>query len=134
MHTPIIVSSFDLDRLEATLDSLPVSAAENKAALLNELSRAEIVEPQAIPPSVVTMNSTVRFVIENTEEFCLTLSFPRDASERTDGISILSPIGMALLGLSVGSRIAWPRPDGKVQEVKVLEVVYQPERAGAFHQ
>lgn len=135
MTTNIVISSFDLDRLEALLDGLPASASETKAALLNELGRAEIVAPEAMPPSIVTMNSTVRFVIEATqEEFCMTLVFPHAVGERTDVLSILSPIGMALLGLSTGSSIDWPRPDGKLTRVKVLEIVYQPERAGDFHQ
>jgi regulator of nucleoside diphosphate kinase len=134
MKPHIIVSSQDLERLEALLDSLPASASESKAALLNELGRAEVVEPHEVPPSVVTMNSKVRFLIETSnEEFCLTLAYPKDVNEGSEKISVLSPVGSALLGLSIGSRIEWPRPDRAMLKVKILDVLYQPERSGDLH-
>ena len=130
----IIVSSQDLERLEALLDSLPGNALAGKSALMEELGRAEIVEPQKIPPTVVTMNSKVRFVIESSgEEFCLTLAYPKDLNGGKDQISVLAPVGSALLGLSVGDRIEWPTPGGGLIKVKIEEVVYQPEQAGEFH-
>jgi regulator of nucleoside diphosphate kinase len=130
----IILSSQDLDRLEALLDALPSNASPDKLALLDELSRAEVVEPQQIPPTVVTMNSTVRFAMESSkEEFCLTLVYPRDINGSADRISVLAPVGSALLGLSVGDHIEWPRPGGGVVKVKIMEILYQPERAGEFH-
>ncbi len=130
----IILSSQDLDRLEALLDALPPNATPHKDALLEELERAEVVEPNEIPPTVVTMNSTVRFAIENSdEEFCLTLVYPRDVNGNADRISVLAPVGSALLGLSTGDHIEWPRPGGGTVKVTIKEVVYQPERAGEFH-
>lgn len=130
----IILTSQDLDRLDALLDSLPAKAFPDKAALQAELDRAEVVEPQEVPPSVVTMNSTVRFSIENTDEdFCLTLVYPKDTDGNADRISILAPVGSALLGLSVGDELEWPRPGGGMMKVRVVEIVYQPERAGEFH-
>lgn len=134
MNSPIIISSQDLERLEIILDALPASEASVKTALLKEFARAEVVEPGAMPPSVVTMNSTVRFAIEETREsFCRTLVYPKDVQPGSDNISILSPVGSALLGLSTGSRMEWPRPDGGNVEVEILEVLYQPERAGDLH-
>lgn len=130
----IIVSSQDLERLEALLDALPGNASEHKSALMEELSRAEIVEPQEMPPTVVTMNSTVRFVIESSgEEFCMTLVYPKDLNGSEDRISVLAPIGSALLGLSTGDRIEWPAPGGALIKVKIVEILYQPEQAGEFH-
>jgi regulator of nucleoside diphosphate kinase len=132
MKPQIIVSSLDADRLEALLDTSAINAAA-KVALLEELCRAQMVEPQDMPPAVVTMNSQVRFTISPPgEEFCLTLSYPKDMQTVTDGISILTPIGTALLGLAVGDAIAWPRPDGQLLNVRVLEVLYQPEQAGEY--
>ncbi len=79
------------------------------------------------------MNSTVRFEIDAPEEqFCLTLVYPKHMEQAQDGISVLTPIGTALLGLSVGDTIAWPRRDGQLLNVRLLEVVYQPERAGEY--
>ena len=133
-HRPkIILSSQDLDRLEALLDSLPATAFPGQDELHAELDRAEVVEPQEIPPDVVTMNSTVRFALESGEEFCLTLVYPKDTDGSADRISVLAPVGSALLGLSAGDYIEWPRPGGGMMKVRIVEVVYQPERAGEFH-
>ena len=130
----IILSSQDLERLEDLLDSLPASATPHRAALLQELSRAEVMEPTEIPPTVVTMNSTVRFLMEsNKEEFRLTLVYPKDMDGSADRISILAPVGSALLGLSVGDHIEWPSPGGGTIKVEIIEILYQPERAGEFH-
>lgn len=130
----IILTSLDLDRLEALLESIPADAFPGKAALQAELDRAEIVAPERVPPSVVTMNSTVRFSIENSDEdFCLTLVYPKDINGSANRISILAPVGSALLGLSVGDELEWPRPGGGMMKVCVVEIVYQPERAGDLH-
>ena len=130
----IILSSQDLERLEDLLDSIPANATPHREALLQELSRAEVVEPQEIPPTVVTMNSTVRFSMASSqEEFRLTLVYPKDMDGSTDRISVLAPVGSALLGLSVGDHIEWPSPGGGTIKVKIIDIVYQPERAGEFH-
>jgi regulator of nucleoside diphosphate kinase len=127
------LTSRDFTRLEGLLDSLPANAF-GKAALEAELERAEIVEPDAIPPDVVTMNSTVRFTLaEKGEEFSLTLVYPKDAGAEHQRISVLAPVGSALLGLSVGDELEWPRPGGGKSTVRVIDVVYQPERSGELH-
>ncbi|MFP5418222.1 MAG: nucleoside diphosphate kinase regulator [Gammaproteobacteria bacterium] len=126
----IILTSLDFDRLDAILDALPAETFPGKTELRGELDRAEVVEPQDVPPDVVTMNSKVRFVLESGEEFCLTLVYPQDIDGSTERISILAPVGSALLGLSAGAQIEWPRPGGGVMKVRLVEVVYQPERAG----
>lgn len=128
----IVLSSQDLERLETLLYALGNSLSPDRAALLAELGRADVLEPQEIPPTVVTMNSTVRFTVEGSEQFCLTLVYPKDVDGQADRISVLAPVGSALLGLSVGDSISWPMPGGVVQ-VKIEEIVYQPERAGEFH-
>ncbi len=131
MKPPITISSLDAERLE---DLLATPGDDiHQQALLDELARAEIVSPEDMPPGVVTMNSTVRFEIDAPdEEFCLTLAYPKDMSHVQSGISVLTPIGTALLGLSVGDTIDWPRRDGQLLKVRLLEVLYQPERAGEY--
>lgn len=126
----ITVTSLDLDRLEMLIDSVDVTAA---SALEQELGRADVVAPEAAPPTLVTMNSTVRFAFDdNREQFELTLCYPRDAG--TPGtVSVLAPIGSALLGLSVGDTIDWPLPAGGQRRVRILDLPYQPERAGDLH-
>ena len=79
----MILSSLDVDRIEALLAVIPASVFPGKAELQAELDRADVVDPQDIPPQVVTMNSTVRFaMVETGKEFCLTLVYPRDMDSR----------------------------------------------------
>ena len=133
MKPHITISSLDADRLETMLGATAPGGDANRQALLDELARADIVEPQDVPPGVVTMNSTVRFEIDAPDEqFRLTLTYPKDMAHVANGISILTPIGTALLGLSVGDTIDWPRRDGQLLKVRLLEVLYQPERAGEY--
>lgn len=133
-ESSLIISLQDMERIESLLDTLPSTSEKIKEALLNELGRAVIVGSHEMPSSVVTMNSKVRFTIEKTqEEFCLTLVYPRDADWNDETISIFSPVGSALLGLSVGSKIEWPSPGGEMLTIKILEVIYQPEHAGKLY-
>ena len=130
----IVLTSQDLERLEALLESLPANAFPGSADLRAELDRGEIVEPEQIPPTVVTMNSTVRFSIDASgEDFCLTLVYPKDVDGTGEKISILAPVGSALLGLSTGDEIEWPRPGGGTIKVRIVEIIYQPEREGKFY-
>ena len=130
----VVLTSQDLERLEALLEALPSNALPGKEALLSELERAEIVEPDQIPPSVVTMNSTVRFRIDSSgEDYCLTLVYPKDIDDTGKKISILAPVGSALLGLSTGDEIEWPSPGGGTVKVRIVEIIYQPEREGKFY-
>lgn len=130
----ITVSALDLERLEALLDSPRSDAFAGKSALQAELARAEIVDPDKMPPNVVTMNSTVRFAMDSPpQEFQLTLVYPKDADNSGNKISVLAPVGSALLGLSVGDEIEWPRPGGGTTKVRIVDVVFQPERSGELH-
>ena len=130
----IILSSLDVDRIEALLAAMPTSVFPGKAELQAELDRADVVAPEEIPANVVTMNSTVQFAIAETgKEFRLTLVYPRDMDGSADKISILAPVAGALLGLSVGDELAWPGPGGKPMTVRVQDILYQPESAGELH-
>jgi regulator of nucleoside diphosphate kinase len=134
MRPNIVVSSVDMDRLETLLDALPPAQSAARHALLEELSRAELVEPADMPPDVVTMNSRVRFALDQpAEEFTLTLAYPKDMRPGDDRISVLAPVGNALIGLAAGDSIDWSRPDGAAFKLTVLDVLYQPERAGELH-
>jgi len=129
----IVISSADAERLDRMLEDLPERAFAGKEDLEAELERAEIVDPSRMPPTVVTMNSTVRFAVEGSaEEKTLTLVYPRDANTQAGRISVLTPVGSALLGAAQGDAIDWPKPGGGMLRVRIREVVYQPERA-ALH-
>lgn len=129
----ILMSSLDAARLETLLAALPEHAFPGREALEAELERAEVVDPREIPPTVVTMRSTVRFTLgAPAKEHCRTLVYPQDVAADGDAISILAPVGSALIGLSQGDEIDWPRPGGGALRIRVEEVTYQPERAGEY--
>jgi len=130
---PITISSLDAVRLEKMLDSLGGKQIPNKEDLRAELDRANIVEPEDMPHDVVTMNSTVIFRMESSsKEFSLTLVYPSDIDEGGGKISVLAPVGSALLGLREGDEISWPKPGGGLLKVRILKVAYQPEHSGDF--
>ena len=100
------------------------------AELEAEIARARVVADGDVPANVVTMNSTVRFKVASPDsEFSLTLVYPRDADGSSEKVSVLAPVGSALLGLGEGDEIKWPMPAGGVLQVKIIEVTYQPERS-----
>ena len=130
---PITMSSLDEARLERLLESDAYRQLPGVDALLSEMERANVVKPVDMPPDVVTMNSTIRFDDDsNGAEFEYTLVYPADAG-KPDTISVLAPVGSALLGLSVGQSIAWRVPGGRELDLRVLAVVRQPEAMGEYH-
>lgn len=130
----LIVSSIDFNRLETLLDSPALRRLPAAAALLQELDRAEVLPPERIPGDVVTMNSTVECIDElSGERHQLTLVYPNDANVEKQRVSVLAPVGSALLGLSVGQRIDWQAPDGRHLRLRVTGIGYQPEANGDFH-
>lgn len=129
----ITLSSLDANRLDRLLDAADGKQFAGSEELQAELLRANVVEPSEIPPDVVTMNSTVTFQVESSErEFSLTLVYPKDADDSSTRISVLAPVGSALLGLREGDEMSWPKPGGGSLKVSILKVTYQPEGAGDF--
>ena len=129
----IIISSFDLERLERLLDSDAYRNLPGIDALQSEVDRATIVAPEEVPPNVITMNSSVKFIDDATgTEYRLSLVYPGQ-TDVPDAVSVLAPVGSALLGLSVGQSISWQGPGGRELRLRVLEVTYQPEASGEFN-
>lgn len=127
----ITLSRRDAERIEQLLDGLGDKSFPGRVELESEIARANVVEPAQVPPAVITMNSVVRFSVESSDaEFSLRLVYPRDADGLSDRISILAPVGSALLGLSEGDAITWPAPGGGVVNVRIIQVTYQPEHSG----
>ncbi len=131
----IYITEFDLRRLKELLDvgfAVKERDREYLESLQNELDRAHIVDPKAIPHDVVTMNSQVRIEDMDTgDQNVYTLVFPADAGIAEKKISILAPIGTAMLGYRAGDIRDWPVPAGK-RTVRIKEILYQPEAAGRF--
>lgn len=101
--------------------------------LERELNRGKVVKSQDVPSNVITMNSEVYLRDLNTKkEITYRLVFPYRADASKGRISILAPIGMALLGYSVGDIIEWKVPAG-IAKLKVEKILYQPEAAGDYH-
>lgn len=128
----ITVSERDLERLEAMLAGLPDNQP-GVDALREELDRAQIAASEAMPPDVVTMNSRVRFVVEPAgREVEATLVYPRDFTGAPGQLSVAAPAGVAVLGLAVGQQIEWLAPNGQTVRARIVDLPYQPERAGDF--
>ena len=99
--------------------------------LQQELERAIVVSSEAVPRDVVTMNSRVLYIDETTGERRLVqIVYPTEADASEGKISVLAPVGSALLGLSVGQAIEWDFPDGTRRRLRVEDVSYQPESSG----
>lgn len=131
---PIVMTEMDHDRL-SHVASMVIDKLPDVAELLGqELDRAHIVPAGEIPADVVTMNSTVEFVYgppEHTER--LTLVYPREADTTAGKLSIVSLIGAALIGLKTGDTMRWRTRYDEMRELKLLNVISQPEREGRFN-
>lgn len=129
----IILTRLDVQRLERLIDSLE-DDTPGVEALQAELDRADaVVGHDDVPAGVVTMNSRVHCREEiSAKDYHLTLVYPQEAGGEGT-VSVLAPIGTALLGLQVGQHIDWPAPGGKVLKLELLAVEYQPEAAGDRH-
>lgn len=130
---PITMSSLDWERLNKLLENPKYSDLPGAEPLEDEMNRANVVEPTEVPADVVTMNSTVAFIDDDSEqELELTLVYP-DGVNGSNTVSIFAPVGSALLGLSVGQSIEWQVPGGRQLNLRVLKVVRQPEAEGEYH-
>lgn len=130
----IYITHTDHTRLKQLLDN-PVLKREKNAMrdLVTELKRAEIVPSREIPSDIVTMRSRVNIRERGTgESSSITLVFPFEANIEEGKISVLAPIGVALLGYRVGDIVTWNVPSG-TREFEIAKIEYQPESAGDFH-
>jgi regulator of nucleoside diphosphate kinase len=131
----VYMTSFDMERLESLIQTHRSSSPKRKARidrLEKELDRAVIVDPKDIPADVVTMNTKLRLRDETSgEEMVLSLVFPADADLEKNRISVLAPIGTALLGYRVGDVIEWEVPSG-TKTFRITETLYQPEASGHY--
>jgi regulator of nucleoside diphosphate kinase len=95
--------------------------------LENELKRARIVAPEEIPPDVITINTRAEFLdLETGERIEFTVVLPTDANINDGKISVLAPLGTAMLGYRVGDEFVWHVPHG-LRRLKVINLHFQPE-------
>jgi regulator of nucleoside diphosphate kinase len=131
-YTELVMSSVDIDRIRTAMVS---GLSSGPLTLLQEeIGRAQVLPQTAIPPDIVTMNSRVKILDASSGQIKeLTLVYPKDANPDAGRVSVLAPIGSALLGLRIGQTIDWPLPGGRIKRITPVELCYQPESAGDFH-
>jgi regulator of nucleoside diphosphate kinase len=132
----IHITEFDKTRLEELLAVAEQFGGHDRKdlnALAGELKRGKVVPSNQVAPDVVTMNSKVSLRdTDSGETMTYRLVFPKDADVDQGAISVLAPVGMAILGYAVGDVVEWPVPSG-VRRLSIEKVLYQPEAAGDFH-
>jgi regulator of nucleoside diphosphate kinase len=128
----IYITEADMKRLRPLVERVK-NTRDDLRMLQRELERARVVAPEEVPPDVVTMNSKARVRdVATNEEMTYILVFPDQANIDQGKISVVAPIGTAMLGQRVGDEFEWQVPAGPVR-LRVEEVLYQPEAAGHFH-
>jgi len=131
---PIVLTRDNHDRLSALAAAASHAPGSVGEFLAYELERAEVVEPCDLPPDVITMNSRAEYRDEeNGECRAVTLVYPGSEDIAEGRISIFTPIGAALIGLSCGQSIVWETRRGTKRRLVVTRVMFQPEaqaRAG----
>lgn len=131
----IQITANDFKKLKEALQTAKYGEYHNSPyihQLEGELDRAKVVTSQDIPADVITMNSKVLLTdLSSDEQMELTLVFPEDGVKERGRVSVLAPIGTAMIGYRAGDVFEWDTPDGKVQ-LRVEKILYQPEAAGIF--
>ncbi|MGE0527135.1 MAG: nucleoside diphosphate kinase regulator [Bdellovibrionales bacterium] len=116
----LLFSNRDFQRLSALVDTV-----RNGVSILleEELARATVVPDGSLPADVVAMNSLVKFKdLESDQETEVQLVYPHEADARQGKISVLAPVGAALIGLRIGQSIEWPVPNGRKRRIEVVSV------------
>ena len=119
---PILISETDKLQLAKLARSAVNRVPEVVEELETELDRAETCPPSQLPPTVVRMHSIVRFRTDRGTEHQVELVYPEQADVIRDRLSVLTPIGTALIGLSEGQTMAWTDREGRARHLTVLEV------------
>lgn len=129
----IVMTEDDVDRLRNVLVGVgqrQTKDREHLEQLTDELDRARVVPSNEIPPDVVTMNSEVALRdLDTNEEMVFRVVFPSEANVDQHKMSVLAPLGTAVLGYRAGDSIEWRVPGG-TRRIRIERVLYQPEGAG----
>ena len=124
----IIINDLDAERIDRLLEQPAFAGLPNA-----ELDRAQMCSPETMPHDVVTMNSRVKFRnLSDGEVRVRTLVYPANMTDSSTQLSVMAPVGAALLGLRVGDTIHWELPGGTSTHLEVIELEYQPEAAGDY--
>lgn len=134
MGGAILLTHADAERLRVLVrETQGVGNRADAEGLVGELEKATVVETGKMPSNVVTMNSKVKLRnLDTSEEITLSLVYPEDADLSSGSVSVLAPVGTAILGYVEGDIIEWPVPSG-VRRLQIEKILYQPEAAGNAH-
>jgi len=131
----IRLTTSDRHRLYLVLSSAERGGALDRAHALDledEIRAAEVLAPTEVPPDLITMRTTFRLTdVESGEALVYTIVYPQEADLAQGKISVLSPLGTAVLGQRVGDTVEFSVPDG-VRRIHVDEILFQPEAAGRY--
>lgn len=132
----VIISELDRSRLRdllVTAKQFSTSQSALLSMLEHELDRARVVAPEEIPPYVVTMNTCVCLIDTTTkEEMKYTLVYPNQADPKSGKLSILSDLGVAIIGFSVGDNIEWKFTEG-IRHLRIGAIHFQPEATKQYN-
>lgn len=136
VNREIVITAEDRDRLKKLIakerEFGKAGDSPELKALEEELNRASVVLSEQIPPGTITMNSEFLLMdMDSGEETTYRLVYPENADFLENKISVIAPIGTAMLGYNEGDEIQWQVPSGSVH-LKIKKVIYQPEAAGDF--
>lgn len=131
MLPDIVLTRADRDRLANIVNALNARAQSVLVDFLDqEISRARVVDPAELPPDVATMNSRVIYRDDDTgREQTVALVYPGEEDSLIGRLSVLSPLGTALIGLRAGQSITWTALNGRSRRVTLVRVLFQPEAA-----
>lgn len=136
MERALYLTDYDYERLELLLDnmnSVPQNRREDLSRLEGDLATCQIIAPEEMPADIVTLHSIVRYLdLDNNKDRVATLVFPSNADLSKGRISIVAPLGTAILGRAEGDIVSWKTFDGK-KTIRIEEVLYQSEAAGHYH-
>ncbi len=135
MENTIKITKLDFTRLNNLINNLKKNSrltTTDLGFLQSELGRAEKIDSEKITPDFVTMNSTIEVTDPDNEKIMtVQLVYPNEADFKQGKVSVLSPLGTALIGYKVGSEISFPVPKG-TKMMKITKIIYQPEADGKF--
>ncbi len=134
VETTLCLSQSDANRLRQLIDNRRPGTNRQMESqferLEAELERIQAVSREQVPPDVVTMNSRVEVAdLDTDERMVLTVCWPEDADADEGRVSVLAPLGMAVLGYPIGTTVEWPVPAG-LRRLRLERLHYQPEAAG----
>jgi regulator of nucleoside diphosphate kinase len=128
---PRVMTELDHVRISRLLRQPPAGVWVGPGAIEDVIDGAELVSSYEVPPHVVTMYSQVLIAdMQTGEQRKIILCYPHDAEPATGSVSVLSPVGAALLGLSVGQVAHWAGPQGARASAQIRAVLFQPEESG----